>query len=222
MSKAFAVPLAATFGDGYAADAALAWLSKRADQSMLWFRFEPPLMQQQNHEGDSDIINKVVRAAGVSFQHHNKDEGKRCHEQNMIGEGLGKVKEPWKEPYDAEKAVDEAVEKEDIKVCKDMFDDRSQEIFEEKVRKRMNKMIKDDDVYEKEKTRKGKGKGNGCRERDKGKRLRINAESPHQPAHIAAPTWRILRVKASPVAESRKFYKSWMKGFSNQTSWTTT
>ena len=49
--------------------------------------------------------------------------------------------------------------KEDIKLCKDMFDDRSQE-FEEKVRKRMNKMIQDDEVY----TRKGKGKGNGCRE----------------------------------------------------------
>ena len=54
------------------------------------------------------------------------------------------------EAYDAEKAVDEAVLKEDIKFCKDMFDDRSQEIFEEKVRKRMNKMIKDDEVYEKE------------------------------------------------------------------------
>ena len=68
MPKAFAAPLAATLGDGYAADAAFPWLSKRVDQSMLWFRFEPPLMQQKNHEGDSDIINKVVRAAGVGSQ----------------------------------------------------------------------------------------------------------------------------------------------------------
>lgn len=65
-------------------------------------------------------------------------------------------------------------------------------------------MIKEDEVYEKEKTRKGKGNGNACRVRDKGKRLRINAESPHQPAHIAAPTWRRLRVKTNPVAESRR------------------
>ena len=75
----------------------------------------------------------------------------------MIGEGRGKGNKPWKEPYDTEKAVDEAVEKEDIKFCKDMSDDRSQEKFDEKVRKRMSKMIKDDEVYEKEKTRKGKG-----------------------------------------------------------------
>ena len=67
-------------------------------------------------------------------------------------------KKPWKQPYDAEKAVDEAVGKEDIKFCKDMFDDRSQEIFDEKARKRVNKMIKDDEVYEMEKTRRGKGK----------------------------------------------------------------
>ena len=66
-------------------------------------------------------------------------------------------------------------------------------------------MIKDDEVYEKEKTRKGKGKTNGCSERDKGKRLRITAESPHHPAHISASTWRILRVKTNPVAERADF-----------------
>ena len=87
MSKAVAAPLAATLSDGYEDDAALAWFSKRVDQSMLRFRFEPPLMQQKNQEGDSDIINKVVRAAGVSFQHYNKGECKRCHEQNMKGDG---------------------------------------------------------------------------------------------------------------------------------------
>ena len=113
-------------------------------------------MQQKNHEGDSDIINKGVRAAGVGSQPYNKGEGKRCHEQNVEGEGRGKGKHPRKEPDDAERAADEAAEKEDIQLRKDMLDDRSQEKFEEKVRKRMNKMRKDDEVYEKEKTRKGK------------------------------------------------------------------
>ena len=37
MSKAFAEPFGATLADGFSADAALAWLSKRVDQSMLWF-----------------------------------------------------------------------------------------------------------------------------------------------------------------------------------------
>ena len=82
-------------------------------------------------------------------------------------------------------------------------------------------MIKDDEVYEKEKTRKGKGKSNGCRERDKCKSLRINVEFPHQPAHIAAPTWRRLRGETHPVAESRRFYESWMNDVLNPTSWLT-
>ena len=94
MSKAFAEPFGATLADGYAADAALVWLSKRVDQSTLWFRFEPPLMQQKNHEGDSDIIDKVVRAAGVGSQP--SGEGKRCHEQDVEGKNRGKDKRPRK------------------------------------------------------------------------------------------------------------------------------
>ena len=79
-------------------------------------------MQQKDHEGDFDIINEVVRAAGVGPQPY-----KRCHEQNVEGERRGKVKHPRKEPDDAETDADEAAEKEDTQFCKDMFDDRSQE-----------------------------------------------------------------------------------------------
>ena len=77
-------------------------------------------MQQKNHEGDSDIINKVVRAAGVGSQPYNKGEGKRCHEQNVDCEGRGKGQHPRKEPDEAERAADEAAEKEmsdSVKTC---------------------------------------------------------------------------------------------------------
>jgi hypothetical protein len=100
MSKAFAEPFGATLANGYAADAALVWLSMRVDQSTLWFRFEPPLMQQKNHDGDSDIIDKVVRAAGVGSQPRGgmkareKAAGKRCQEQDVEGKKRGKDKHP--------------------------------------------------------------------------------------------------------------------------------
>ena len=189
MSKAFAEPFGATLADGYAADAALAWLSKRVDQSALWFRFEPPLMQQKNHEGDSDIIDKVARAAGVGSQ--------------PLGKKRGKDKHPWEtvnsHPQHAQIAAPSSR-------------DKSTPLFGQTLTSEQREI----DEASSSSSGLGGSMSNGTGPIEGFIGFRKKAESHPQHAQIAAPSSRRLWVKTArslPAALSpRRFSKRWRAG----------
>ena len=189
MSKAFAEPFGATLADGYAADAALAWLSKRVDQSTLWFRFEPPLMQQKNHEGDSDIIDKVARAAGVGSQ--------------PLGKKRGKDKHPWEtvnsHPQHAQIAAPSSR-------------DKSTPLFGQTLTSEQREI----DEASSSSSGLGGSMSNGTGPIEGFIGFRKKAESHPQHAQIAAPSSRRLWVKTArslPAAPSpRRLSKRWRAG----------
>jgi hypothetical protein len=209
MSKAFAEPFGATLAAGYAADAALAWLSKRVDQSTLWFRFEPPLMQQKNHFGDSDIIDKVVRAAGVGSQPRGgmkareKGEGKRCQEQDVEGKNRGKDKHPRKT---AESHLQHA------QIAAPSSRDKSTPLFGQTLTSEQREV----DEASSSSSGLGGSMGNGTGSLEGFIGFRKKAESHLQPAQIAAPSSRRLWVKTArslPAAPSpRRLSKRWRAG----------